>query len=372
FVNNTSDSFAGGAGVNITGNRAFGYGISMGAIYLTGNEATYSARLYNTSKYDRQNNVAEVFATTHLNSYLLNTSDLSRVAKITDIAYNGENQPLSLTLDTDLGNLTNAVYAIENVAGTKSFNGGSFGNTGQNSSVIGQNNFNTGNSSSILGYVNANTAGSATVLGYLNKNNGNYSNILGSVNNNSAIYSNVIGLMNTNDSTGTYANIIGRNNTNKCSSTSIIGVGNTVNETTYPSVITGYENIADVATQQFTLGYGNHGTRGQYAEGNASASWMIGHHLTTSSGCWALGKYNKDYDVQDIAKQNFFVVGQGNANRPLNNLEIKNNGNWYVYGVGGFNGTNSDSATVKTLQAKITELENRIAQLESLMSGGNS
>lgn len=367
-----TDSIAGGAGVSLTGNRAFGYGTSMGAIYLTGDEGTYSARLYSTSNYTNQNNIADAFATTHLNSYLLKTSDFSRVAQITAITYNGVDQPLTITLDTDLGNLSNAVYGIENVAGTKSFNGGSFGNTGQNSSVIGLNNFNKGNSSSILGSINNNNGTYSTVLGYLGKNTGNYSSVIGSMNNNAAIYSNVIGLMNTNDSTGTYANIIGRNNTNKCSSTSIIGIGNTVNETTYPSVITGYENIADVATQQFTLGYGNHGTRGQYAEGNASASWMIGHHLTTSSGCWALGKYNKDYDVQDIPKQNFFVIGQGDTNAPLNSVELKRNGELYIFNVGGFNGTNSDNANVKTLQAKITELESRIAQLESLINGGNS
>ena len=358
-----TDSIAGGAGVSLTGNRTFGYGTSMGAIYLTGNNGNYSARLHSNANYTNANNIGAVFATTHLNSYLLNTSNFSRVAKITNIVYNGENQPITLTLDTDLGELTNAVYAIENVAGTKSFNGGSFGNTGQNSSVIGLNKFNTGNSSNILGSVNANTAGTATVLGYLNKNNGANSNIFGSLNNNSGIYGNVIGLQNTNS--GQYANIVGRNNNNKCASANILGIGNTVNETTYPSSILGFENNADATTQQFTLGYQNHGTRGQYAQGNVSASFMFGHNLTTSSSCYAIGRYNKDYDVQDIAKQNFFVVGQGDSTRALNNLEVKNNGNWYVYGVGGFDGTNSDSATVKTLQQKIAELESRIAQLEA-------
>lgn len=372
-----TDSIAGGAGVSLTGNRAFGYGTSMGAIYLTGDEGTYSARLYSTSNYANQNNIADAFATTHLNSYLLNTSDFSRVAQITAITYNGADQPLTITLDTDLGNLSNAVYAIENVAGTKSFNGGSFGNTGQNSSVIGQNNFNTGNSSNILGSVNANTAGTATVLGYLNKNNGSNSNILGSLNDNSGTYGNVIGLQNTNS--GQYANIVGRNNNNKCASTNILGIANIVNETTYPSSILGFENNADATTQQFTLGYQNHGTRGQYAQGNVSASFMFGHNLTTSSGCWALGKYNKDYDVQDITKQNFFVVGQGNSTRTLNNLEVKNNGNWYVYGVGGFDGTNSDNANIKTLQTVISELQNtitslqsRVTALENQLNGGNT
>lgn len=358
-----TDSIAGGAGVSLTGNRTFGYGTSMGAIYLTGDEGTYSARLHSNSNYTNANNIGSVFATTHLNSYLLSTSNFERVAKITNIVYNGENQPITLTLDTDLGELTNAVYAIENIAGTKSFNGGSFGNTGQNSSVIGLNNFNTGNSSNILGSVNANTAGTATVLGYLNKNNGSNSNVFGSLNDNSGVYGNVIGLQNTNS--GQYANIVGRNNNNKCASTNILGIANIVNETTYPSSILGFENNADATTQQFTLGYQNHGTRGQYAAGDVSASFMFGHNLTTSSGCYAIGKYNKDYDVQDVAKQNFFVVGQGDSTRALNNLEVKNNGNWYVYGVGGFDGTNSDSATVKTLQQKIAELESRIAALEA-------
>lgn len=365
-----TDSIAGGAGVNLTGNRTFGYGISMGAIYLTGNNGSYSARLYYDSNYTNANNIGSVFAVTHLNSYLLNTSNFSRVAKITNIVYNGENQPLTLTLDTDLGELTNAVYAIENVAGTKSFNGGSFGNTGQNSSVIGLHNFNTGNTSNILGSVNANTAGTVAVLGHLNKNNGSNSNIFGSLNNNSGVYGNVIGLQNTNS--GQYANIVGRNNNNKCASTNILGIANIVNETTYPSSILGFENNADATTQQFTLGYNNHGTRGQYAEGNVSASFMFGHHLTTSSSCYAIGKYNKDYDVQDTTKQNFFVVGQGNSTRASNNLEVKNNGNWYVQGVGGFDGTNSDNANVKTLQTVITELTNKIIALENQLNGGNS
>lgn len=364
------DSIAGGAGVSLTGNRAFGYGTSMGAIYLTGNNGSYSARLYYNSNYTNANNIGSVFAVTHLNSYLLNTSNFSRVAKITNIVYNGENQPLTLTLDTDLGNLSDAVYAIENVAGTKSFNGGSFGNTGQNSSVIGHNNFNTGNTSNILGSVNANTAGTATVLGYLNKNTGANSNVFGSLNNNSGTYGNVIGLQNTNS--GQYANIVGRNNNNKCASTNILGIANIVNETTYPSSILGFENNADATTQQFTLGYQNHGTRGQYAPGNVSASFMFGHHLITSSSCYAIGKYNKDYDVQDVAKQNFFVVGQGDSTRASNNLEVKNNGNWYVYGVGGFDGTNSDNANVKTLQTVITELTNKIIALENQLNGGNS
>lgn len=358
-----TDSIAGGAGVSLTGNKTFGYGTSMGAIYLTGNNGSYSARLHSNANYTNANNIGSVFATTHLNSYLLNTSNFSRVAKITNIVYNGENQPLTLTLDTDLGELTNAVYAIENVAGTKSFNGGSFGNTGQNSSVIGLNNFNIGNSSNILGSVNANTAGTATVLGYLNKNNGSNSNVFGSLNNNSGVYGNVIGLQNTNS--GQYANIVGRNNNNKCASTNILGIANIVNETTYPSSILGFENNADATTQQFTLGYQNHGTRGQYAAGNVSASFMFGHNLTTSSGCYAIGKYNKDYDVQDVAKQNFFVVGQGDSTRALNNLEVKNNGNWYVYGVGGFDGTNSDSASIKSLQTVISDIQTSLSSSSS-------
>ena len=227
--------------------------------------------------------------------------------------------------------------------------------------------FNSGKNGIVMGQYNANGGQNSSVFGVYNHNSQTGSNLFGVQNTNTGQYSNVIGLQNTNS--GQYANIIGRNNKNNCASTSIIGIANEIKETNYPSAIIGYNNSGETQTQQFTLGYDNHGTRGQYAPNSgASCTWMVGHNLVTSRGGIAMGRYNKDYDVQDTNKQNFFVIGQGDSSQCLNSVELKANGDLYVVGVGGFNGVNSETATVKTNQAKITELENRIAQLE----GGNS
>lgn len=200
-------------------------------------------------------------------------------------------------------------------------------------------------------------------MGYANKNTGEYPVILGLENNNF----------------GNYSVLLGKSNTNKCPSTNIVGSSNTVNETNYPSNILGMDNIVDANAQSFILGYSNHGTKGTYSPSNTSCTFMLGHDLTTSRGGIALGWYNKDYDVQTEGKQNFFVVGQGTANQPLNTIEQKANADLYIYGIGNFNGINSDNANVKTvqqvissLQSTITSLESRIAALENQLNGGNS
>ena len=374
FVNNTSDSFAGGVGVNAKGDRAFGFGQTYMTVYVTGSgesdnndEYPYSLMIGNPTGYTVQNAVAEEFAKTMVGAYLLDTTNnFHRYAIINSITYNGQNQPLSVKLDSSLGQKTNAVWTVENIGSGRTFSVGGYGNIGQYGVAMGNYAFNSGKNSIVMGQYNANGGQNSSVFGVYNHNSQTGGNLLGTQNTNTGQYSNVIGLQNTNS--GQYANIIGRNNNNNCASTTIVGIANDVKETTYPSCIVGYNNSGETSTQQFTLGYENHGTRGQYAPANTSCTWMIGHNLITSRGGIAIGRYNKDYDVQDTDKQNFFVISQGDSNLRSNSFELKANGDLYVYGVGGFNGINSDGATVKTLQAKIAELEARIAQLE----GGNS
>ena len=363
-----------GVGVNAIGDRAFGFGQTYMTVYVTGSgesdnndEYPYSLMIGNPTGYTVQNAVAEEFAKTMVGAYLLDTTNnFHRYAIINSITYNGQNQPLSVKLDSSLGQKTNAVWTVENIGSRRTFSVGGYGNIGQYGVAMGNYAFNSGKNSIVMGQYNANGGQNSSVFGVYNHNSQTGGNLLGTQNTNTGQYSNVIGLQNTNS--GQYANIIGRNNNNKCQSTTIVGIANDIKETTYPSCIVGYNNSGDTSTQQFTLGYENHGTRGQYAPANTSCTWMIGHDLITSRGGIAIGRYNKDYDVQDTDKQNFFVISQGDSNVRSNSFELKANGDLYVYGVGGFNGINSDTATVKTLQAKIAELEARIAQLE----GGNS
>jgi hypothetical protein len=304
------------------------------------------------------NKVADVFKTTHVNAYILETTNFTRVAKITAINWTDENNSLTVTLDTNLGVLTDGQYCIENIGGTKTFSVGTFGNTGQYSTVFGNGNYNTGNYSLVSGYQNTNKSAYSNVLGYWNKNANAAANVMGYANKNAAQYSVVLGL--ENDNSGNYSVLLGRNNVNKCISTNIIGSGNTVNETTYLSNILGANNTIDANAQSFILGYSNHGTRGTYAPANASCTFILGHDLTTSRGGIALGWYNKDYDVETLEKQNFLVVAQGTENQPLNTIEQKANGDLYVYGIGNFDGTNSDVNTVKTVQGKINDLQTQI------------
>lgn len=364
-----------GVGVNAKGDRAFGFGQTYMTVYVTGSgesdnndEYPYSLMIGNPTGYTVQNAVAEEFAKTMVGAYLLDITDnFYRYAIINSITYNGQNQPLSVKLDCSLGQKTNAVWTVENIGSGRTFSVGGYGNIGQYGVAMGNYAFNSGKNSIVMGQYNANGGQNSSLFGVYNHNSQTGGILLGTQNTNTGQYSNVIGLQNTNS--GQYANIIGRNNNNNCASTSIIGIANEIKETNYPSAIIGYNNSGETQTQQFTLGYDNHGTRGQYAPNSgASCTWMVGHNLITSRGGIAMGRYNKDYDVQDTNKQNFFVIGQGDSSQRLNSVELKANGDLYVVGVGGFNGVNSETATVKTLQAKITELENRIAQLE----GGNS
>ena len=374
-----TNSIAGGVGVNITGDRSFGFGEAYTSIYLTGDTSSnvYTAKLFSKTKLDSMNKVADVFKTTHVNAYILETTNFTRVAKITAINWTDENNPLTVTLDTNLGVLTDGQYCIENISGAKTFSVGTFGNIGTYSTVFGNGNYNTGNYSLVSGYQNTNKSTYSNVLGYWNKNEEEGASVMGYANKNTGKLPVVLGL--ENDNSGNYSVLLGRRNVNKCGGANIIGYGNTVNETHYPSNILGMDNIVDTNAQSFILGYSNHGTKGTYSPSDTSCTFILGHDLTTSRGGIALGWYNKDYDVETQAKQNFLVVGQGTANQPLNTIEQKSNGDLYVFGIGGFNGTNSDIDTVKTVQGKINELENtitalqnRITALENQISGGNS
>jgi hypothetical protein len=107
----------------------------------------------------------------------------------------------------------------------------------------------------------------------------------------------------------------------------------------------------------------------------SSAAYLIGQKLVceNSRGGYYIGQYNKEYISNDAAIANYFAIGCGDPNLPRQNaIEVKNNADIYVYGVGGFVGNNSDVSTIKSLNAVITDLTNRIIALETQLSGGNS
>lgn len=126
-----------------------------------------------------------------------------------------------------------------------------------------------------------------------------------------------------------------------------------------------------------------------HAEGyNTTASGNDSHsegNLSTASGAYSHaegdhteafgasehseGKYNKSYKSTSASVRVIHSVGIGSAESDRKNAhEIKINGDHYVYGVGGYNGTNSDTA--QTLQEVITDLINKsnyIVDLDTLL-----
>ena len=84
--------------------------------------------------------------------------------------------------------------------------------------------------------------------------------------------------------------------------------------------------------------------RASHAEGSYTEALNLYEH--------AQGRYNKSYSSEDASVQVVHSVGIGSSNTDRKNAhEIKFNGDHYIYGVGNFDGTNSDSA--QTLQEVI-------------------
>ena len=82
------------------------------------------------------------------------------------------------------------------------------------------------------------------------------------------------------------------------------------------------------------------------------------------------GKYNKSYKSTSASVRVIHSVGIGSAESDRKNAhEIKINGDHYVYGVGGFDGTNSDTA--QTLQTVLSNLGPNIIEVPELTSDYN-
>lgn len=123
---------------------------------------------------------------------------------------------------------------------------------------------------------------------------------------------------------------------------------------------------------------------GAHAEGyNTTASGNNSHsegNISTASGAYshaegdhtkafgasehAEGKYNKSYESTSASVRVIHSVGIGSAEDDRKNAhEIKINGDHYVFGIGGFDGTNS--ADAQSLQTVITGLQTSINTIQS-------
>ena len=340
-----TDSLIGGIATVGKGTYAFGFGGNAQKVYVSGNASDgYQLQLNVTSSFVLTNQIRLLFESIYKNTYLLDANTYEKVAKITAVTPNTDDQKISITLDTDLGILTDVLYRLENISKNKSFNFGVFGNTGDWSSILGYGSYNTGNYSNVIGSSNCNSKTYSTLIGTQNTNAGNYSTLIGYDNKvTGGDYPFAIGIQNTINNNGY---IVGRKN--------VIGSNNTL------GYIFGYDNYCNTT----------------------KAAYLLGQKLVCENnrGGFFIGQYNKEYISNDPSIANWFAVGCGDQNSLRQNaIEVKQNLDTYIYRVGGFTGDNSDSSSVKPINTVISELQNtitslqsRITDLETQLSGGNS
>ena len=312
------NSLIGGIATVGKGEYAFGFGGNTQKVYVSGNASDgYQLQVNVTNSFNPTNWIRPLFENIYKDTYLLNGNTYEKVAKITAVTPNVDDQKISITLDTDLGTLSNTLYRLENISKDKSFNFGVFGNTGDWSSILGYGSYNTGD----------------------------YSNIIGSNNHNLQTYSTLIGAQNVN--TGNYSTLIGINNK--------ATAGN------YPFAI-GRKNV--ISSSGYLFGFDNFAN-------TTSTAFLFGQKLIceNSRSGFYIGQYNKEYISNDASIANWFAVGCGDPNSPRQNgIEIKQNLDTYVYGVGGFTGANSDSSSVKPISTVISGLETKSTNNDTAIS----
>ena len=105
-----------------------------------------------------------------------------------------------------------------------------------------------------------------------------------------------------------------------------------------------------------------------HAEGTSSNAVGTASHvegvqtIANNKAEHASGIYNKSTSSTDVSKATHFSIGIGTSDTDRKNaIEVKQNGDVYITGIGGFTGANSDSA--KSVQEVINELVDIINQI---------
>ena len=312
------ETIALGVGVFADKQRSFGWGSGYQVIFLTGSNSQYTIRM-NGNSSAKQPFVA--LATAWVGGYILTSGTTHRrVAKVT--AGNFSNGVLTITTNTDLGTLNDAKYTYECKTGQQNFCAGAFINSGRQNIAIGTSNFVGSDFSTTMGAMNGSTQ--------------------------NAKYSNTIGAWNNNDAKGT---IVGNENTLKTENSTIVGTDNSITSNSdTPSSVLGYHN---------NIPSGHGALIGNDNTSSGDKGYALGEHNNLQYSGIALGHYNKDYTSNSDSEKNLFVVGNGTAdNARSNSIEQKQDGTLFIKGVGGFDGTNSQSASTKSLQDVLDEIAN--------------
>lgn len=104
--------------------------------------------------------------------------------------------------------------------------------------------------------------------------------------------------------------------------------------------------------------------RGGFAKGTAS---FVGGNLNSAfNNCEvAFGRLNKSTESSDSAIATIATIGIGtDKNNRKNATEIKQNGDAYIIGIGGYDGTNSKADNIKTVQGVVEDINTQIKTVD--------
>lgn len=330
YIGSTED-IALGVGVFADKRRSFGWGNSYQGLFLTGSNSQYVVTFQNADSVLGGNNVMEIFSIACIGGHILASGDThQRVASIVNAIYDSSTPSVTIETDVDLGELNNQKFTYESKTGEMNFCAGNFMVSGRQNVVLGTSQFVSQGLSVSIGLMNAQGGLNGTVIGCHNKNKVTSGVILG-----------VGNVLEGKAHAGTFGSY------NKVTSNDDI-----------PGYAIGNDNI-------ISSGYGT--AIGDSNTISTRLGYVIGAANEILYPGVALGFYSKNYTSSSNAEKNIFVVGAGsNANNRKNSIEQKYNGDLYVAGLGSFDGTNSSSNNVDSLQEVITKLAARIEALETL------
>lgn len=336
YIGSTDDIVL-GVGVYANKKRSFGWGSGFQGIWLTplGEDNKYTVKFDNTSGISGYNQVLEVFAEVCIGGHILASGAThQRLATIIDAVYDSTTPKTTITLDTTLTSDgeneidSETKYTWESKTGQSNFCAGNFMVSGRQNIVLGTSQ-----------YV---ADGLSVSIGVMNGSNGLYSITIGDHNNNGTANANIVGGDNTIKGKK-YSSVFGTNN-------KITANGSR------PSYAIGCYN---------TISSGDGITIGTNNTISTDLGFAIGENHTVLYPGVALGYYSKAYTSSSNAERNLFVVGAGDVHTDRNMIEQKQNGDLYISGVGTFNGTNSGTSGVSSLQAVLTDLATRLAAVEA-------
>lgn len=104
--------------------------------------------------------------------------------------------------------------------------------------------------------------------------------------------------------------------------------------------------------------------RGCFAKG--TAAFVGGNYNYAFNSCEvAFGKYNKSTESSDPQLSTIATIGIGtDKNNRKNASEIKQNGDAYVIGIGGYDGTNSEAEGIKTVQGVVEDVNTQVKTVD--------